>query len=323
MPTLPTTLLLFLLSTTSTTTASPRARSNHPQNPTLPGKPTTHKHSHAALPICNPQSKIPRLFSLSHTKITYTPDESTHQGTAVFTLTNTLTKRSETLRCDLRFNHNCEFLGTPHDGDTRVWVQTDMSKGELGVTVSAPWRCDSGREVRGGRRQKASVTGTVEVKLDCVDGRGKPGSCVREEEVFGTGEVVMDVDGFVEEESEVGGKGKQRPPFPMTGRWRGEGGDDWKGVVGGKAILGMAKRGRAMAKALAHFEGKGKDVGKEKGEGKEDGKGKGKKKDEEVMNEKKFIDQVEHRLCSPSCLREARPEPASGSRYTKGLRISS
>jgi hypothetical protein len=309
-PLLPKLTLLFLLATT--TTASPRS-SNHPQNPTN----LTRKHSHAALPICQPQSKLPRLFSLSRTTITYTDDESAHQGTAVFTLTNTLSKRSETLRCDLRFNYNCEFLGTPHDAETRVWVQTDMNKGELGVTVSAPWRCDSGHA---GRR-KASVTGTVEVKLDCVNGRGKAGECKREREVFGAGEVVLDVDG-VEEVEDAVVKGKQRPPFPMTGRWKGEReAEDWKGVVGGRAaILGMAGRGKAMAKALAHFEEKGKEeAGKDTGEE----KGEEKKKDEGVMDEKKFIDQVEHRLCSPSCLREAMPEPASGSRYTKGLRKSS
>ncbi|KAK0614379.1 hypothetical protein B0T14DRAFT_570318 [Immersiella caudata] len=302
--------------------------SNHPLNPNTKSQTHTHKLSHAALPICQPNSKLPRLFSLSHTTITYTPDESHHQGSAVFTLTNTLSKRSETLRCDLRFNYNCEFLGTPHDPDARVWVQTDMSEGRLGVTVSAPWRCDSGttRGING----RASVTGTVEVKLDCVNGKGKPGECIRKEEVFGAGEVVLDVEGAKEMSEEVvlmkGGGGKQRPPFPMTGRWKKErDSEDWKGVVGGRTILGMARRGRAMAKALAHFERKSEEEekGEEGGKKKGKGDGKGEKKDEGVMDEKKFIDQVEHRLCSPSCLREARPEPASGSKYTKGLRKSS
>ena len=264
----------------------------------------------------------------------YTDDETIRQGSAQFKLTNTQTKRSETLRCDLRYNYNCEFLGTPHDREVRVWFQANVA--DVSVTVAAPWRCDSGgrgRGSRGGRR--ASVTGTTEMKMECSEwavGAGTGGKCKGGREGgLASARVVLDAEGTGEAD-EVRAKGKgEPPPFPMTGRYKTE-------KVVGNPIFGMARRGRAMAKALAHHqqrhpeeeeaeEGDGlkgetklsrheEKKGNEK-EGKS--KGKGKEKRDEEVNEKRFIDQVEHRLCSPSCLREAIPEPASGSRYTNGF----
>ena len=105
------------------------------------------RQPHSALPICTEGTLVPNLWSITDLSVHYTDDETIRQGSAQFKLTNTQTKRSETLRCDLRYNYNCEFLGTPHDREVRVWFQANVA--DVSVTVAAPWRCDSGGRGRG------------------------------------------------------------------------------------------------------------------------------------------------------------------------------
>ncbi|KAK0638950.1 hypothetical protein B0T16DRAFT_449791 [Cercophora newfieldiana] len=296
-------------------------------------------HNHAALPICTDRAKIPNLFSLSDLRVTYTDDETLQQGNALFTLTNTHTRRAETLRCELRYNYNCEFLGTLQDRDARIWLQTDMATGGVTLTIAMPWGCDGSGSRNSRGRTRASVTGKIEARVECPQGYGRGGECRQKEgrEVFGAGEVVMDRDGGSGEV--VLGKKREDPPFPMTGRWNRGREEWWKTAVVTHPILGMARRGRAMAKVLAkggemvvngeggsEQKGKGERGKQQGGDGERKSAGKEKEKEKaraEEIDEKKFIDQVEHRLCSPSCLREARPEPSSGSRYTNGFRRSS
>ena len=362
------------VTTTPPATKPATRRSTTTKNKNAHKKNRNKKFRHAALPVCVPDQKIPHLWEISSFVVNYTPDETVRKGNASFTITNSLTGKTEELECSLRFNYLCEFLSTagsrPGDSGSggegkeegqgrNIWVQVNLLSASL--TISESWDCDPGVDVgKGGYR----VTGMVEVPLVCgeetlEEGRSCFGSGGGSEGgvAGGDGEIEEKKKGDVSSGVGVDGSGDKSdgalekrgpvgassPPYPVPESNKDS--SEGKGFVLRNPILGMARRGRAMAAALAHHELHFSESSKAeteadglKGETKMEIKDKKKKKKTEKkkeikdkkddkkekkveeMNEKRFIDQVEHRLCTPSCLREALPEPASGSRYTDGLK---
>ncbi|KAK0705700.1 hypothetical protein B0H67DRAFT_687817 [Lasiosphaeris hirsuta] len=248
---------------------------------------------------CVAGQTLPGLWTIGSMTIAYTPDELARSGNATFTLTSSLTSpaTTETVRCALRFNSLCELAGTPADPDLHLWLQVNLQVAS--VTVNHPWACD------GVAAGASYVAGTADVVLECP------------EESLDDGLVCVGGGGRVD--------GSVVLPEAQGGEWGGVGG--W---AAGKYLVGAARRGRAMAHALAHIDtvqpGSEK-AGADKFEpARFDPEEREKSKEEagqEVSvqslitqgDEKVMIDELEHRLCSPSCRNEAIPGPASGVRY--------
>ncbi|KAK5653417.1 hypothetical protein OQA88_8902 [Cercophora sp. LCS_1] len=325
---------------------------------------------------------IPNLWSITDFVAHLTDDETVAKGNATFTLVNTQTGNKEELKCNLRFNYLCEWLPTPGDKETNVWLA--MNEGRAAVTVNQGWSCGE---------TKSRVTGVVEVPVKCEGGECKgigsgdgevlDGGELRRRVVKGGGLKLVGVEGTkvrgraVVEKEKVDGK----VAVNADGDWARKGGLVLKGLErrakveepsskklqkravvppypmpkahevkeqDANGFLGMARKGRAMAQAWGHHKGKNPWVEVFQGRGgnggrvmeskggqvkkvddkkehkeekpREDERGKDEKKKDDPVSEKKLIEQMEHRLCSPSCLREAIPEPDSGHQYSDGRR---
>ncbi|KAK1751028.1 hypothetical protein QBC47DRAFT_392100 [Echria macrotheca] len=115
------------------------------------------------------------------------------------------------------------------------------------------------------------------------------------------------------------------PPFPLPV-------EEAVGMdkIGMPATRGNPRRGRMMAQSIAHHDprhGQPKKEHTEKETAKHEHETKDeaqkqvpdtKEEDDGTISEKKMIDELEHKLCSPSCLREAIPGPESGRQWTNG-----
>lgn len=305
---------------------------------------------HAPRPgeACTSGATIPNLWSVSDLVVAYTEDETIRKGNASFTVTDTRSHRTQHLRCTLRFNYLCEFLGTPDDKGLHIWVQVNLLA--TAITFNQPWECDGGI--------KAQVTGTADVPLLCPeDGALQHGLSCRSggEPNFTDGSVVLVDEPELppapasapapptapEVSPTLQGRGfvpPPPPPYPIPERdikvREREALGSAAGIAMHNRLMGMARRGRTMAHALAHYDLRHRepekikdrlsDKEKEGGEAKsgkiEDKEKMEKKEDQEPPSEKKLIDELEHRLCSPSCLREATPGPESGRAWTNGRR---
>jgi hypothetical protein len=72
-------------------------------------------------------------INITYSNDTYIP------GTASFTLSNTVTNKTEALSCPLTFNSLCQILGTPNDETLQVVMQVNIDAAY--ITLNQSWTC--------------------------------------------------------------------------------------------------------------------------------------------------------------------------------------
>ncbi|KAK1757060.1 hypothetical protein QBC47DRAFT_359535 [Echria macrotheca] len=146
----PTTLLLSLLTLPSSISA-------------LPG---SHHHltPRQTQTTCQPPgTTLPHIWSLHDLKVTYPPSTNplgTNTYTASFAITDTRSNTTQTLKCTLRAGYQCTFTSTPRDPNLYVYMQLNLAAYFSFVETKT---CGGG-DARG----NSTITGTVEVEMDCV-----------------------------------------------------------------------------------------------------------------------------------------------------------
>jgi len=140
--------------------------------------------------VCSEGTNIPNLWSFQSLVVDYTEDETVRQGNASFSITNTLTSRTDNLRCSLIFNSLCEVFGTPSDKDLHIWVQVNW--GAAAITIAQPWKCDNIDA------KDTSVIGMTEVELLCPETTLEEGRSCRSDQAptFVSGTVQISHDGL-------------------------------------------------------------------------------------------------------------------------------
>ncbi|KAK0736534.1 hypothetical protein B0T21DRAFT_332998 [Apiosordaria backusii] len=102
----------------------------------------------------------PGLWVVENLEVEYTGDEVLQRGNATFTLTNTNTEVTETLRCSLRANYICEFYGTPSDPNLDIWVQLNLNVATFTLNKTLPG-------CLGPEWGDAWIVGQTELYLEC------------------------------------------------------------------------------------------------------------------------------------------------------------
>ncbi|KAK4172415.1 hypothetical protein QBC36DRAFT_197051 [Triangularia setosa] len=125
----------------------------------IPPAPPSHHLSARQHIICIGDSQ-PGLWVVENLEVEYTGDEVLQRGNATFTLTNTNTKVTETLRCSLRANYICEFYGTPSDPDLDIWLQLNLNVASFTLNKTLPG-------CLGPEWGDAWIVGQTELYLEC------------------------------------------------------------------------------------------------------------------------------------------------------------
>ncbi|KAK4198086.1 hypothetical protein QBC40DRAFT_230639 [Triangularia verruculosa] len=109
--------------------------------------------------ICIGDSQ-PGLWVVENLVVEYTGDEVLQRGNATFTLTNTDTETTETLRCSLRANYICEFYGIPSDANLDIWLQLNLNVASFTLNKTLPG-------CLGPEWGDAWIVGQTELYLEC------------------------------------------------------------------------------------------------------------------------------------------------------------
>ncbi|KAK0610137.1 hypothetical protein B0T17DRAFT_658662 [Bombardia bombarda] len=189
----------------------------------------------STLEACANGATIPNLWSVQDLSVTYTNDETIGPGRANFTISNTQTNYTETIRCNLRANYVCELKGTPGDKDLHLWLQVNLQDGS--VTFDHPWPCDGG---------SAFVIGMARLHLTCPEDFETTLSCYGEATpAFATGSVVLAAKSPFDQKKHVEIPNERRDDAGKGSLTKRASNIDTHPAV-------LARRGRAMAQAAAH-----------------------------------------------------------------------
>ncbi|KAK4667683.1 hypothetical protein QC763_310662 [Podospora pseudopauciseta] len=102
----------------------------------------------------------PGLWVVENLEVEYTGDEVLQRGNATFTLTNTNTEVTDTLRCSLRANYICEFYGIPSDPNLDIWLQLNLNVASFTLNKTLP-------DCLGPEWGDAWIVGQTELYLEC------------------------------------------------------------------------------------------------------------------------------------------------------------
>lgn len=107
--------------------------------------------------LCTDGATIPNLWLVKDLKVAYAQNDGDPPSNASFSLTNTWTNVTETLRCNLRANYQCQFSGTPQNSNIVIWLQLNLA---AYFTMEETQKCDG---------KTASIVGMAEMSLVCTD----------------------------------------------------------------------------------------------------------------------------------------------------------